>query len=60
MELEAENDKRREEERLGKDCLLARDQVPPMLQVAEIELHQLLADLELSKKNPGEHLSSIP
>ena len=38
-ELEAKNGERRGEERPGEDGLLARDEVPPMLQVAEIELH---------------------
>ena len=58
-ELEAENGKRRGEERPGKDGLLAGDRVPPILQGAEIELHQPLAGLELSRKNPGQCPSSI-
>ena len=56
----AKNRERRGEERPGEDGLLVKDEVLPMLQVAEIELHQPLSDLELSRKNPGEHLSSIP
>ena len=58
-ELEAENGEGRGEERPRKDGLLTGNQVPPMLQSAEIELHEPLADLELSRKKPSQGPGSI-
>ena len=49
-ELQAKNGEGRGEQRPGGDGLRIGDQVPPIRQVAEVEFHQALANLELSRK----------